>query len=353
MGKLSLRIASLFLAAPLAILAQKVPHQQVKDLGDNVVITGSQVSWDDPVDGFTQSVSCSPARGKYLAITDDEKHAACCPAPDLLLKGSRATEFHCCAAGHDVAGDANVGYQCCPVGDTFDGTVCKPQCTGGKDLDVNGNCVCPTGQEEDNQGFCVVPPPDNCSSGLETGKCYIFKGAETGRRLSWAGQQYSEAERSKEVIPGKFQLCRDETCSPGLPVNPSHTLYIKDLHAAHPSTSVVAHKVPGQWLDGATGGTHISKAQNFAKAGKFSITKYTCGTYCLTGVPQGLAMACPHTNPSFSFYNGDFVEACVEFELIEVPCDIRSDANNCMWTSNPDQCCGKVACGNAAGVAVL
>ncbi|KAK7954333.1 cystein rich protein [Apiospora saccharicola] len=84
----------------------------------------------------------------------------------------------------------------------------------------------------------------------------------------------------------------------------THALYIKDLHAAHPTSSNnapnnPAHKKPGQWLDSATGGAHISKTPDFAKAGKYSITEYTYGTYCLAGIPHGLAMACPHTNPSF------------------------------------------------------
>ena len=178
----------------------------------------------------------------------------------------------------------------------------------------------------------------------------MFKGIETQKWLSWAGGwQYSEASPHKYTVPGKFKLCRDETCTPGRPVNPSNLLYLKDLHGAAPTSNIEnneANKIPGQWLNNASGGSHIGKTQDFKQAGEFSITKWSCNTYCLTGLNDGLGMACPSEDPSISFY-ADKSEACREFELVEVPCDVRSDDNNCMFPGGgPDakRQCGRNEC---------
>lgn len=169
------------------------------------------------------------------------------------------------------------------------------------------------------------------------GKCYMFQGM-SGQRLSFSANQYSEATPSKAVIPGKFQLCKDETCTPGNPINPSHAVYIRDLHGV-----LATGAGAGRWLDKKSEGAHIGRTPNFPDAGQFAFTKWPCGKYCLSGFTQGLGLACPVTNPAITFYSKN-PQACVEFELIEVPCDIRSDENNCAWKSSGNQCCGRVDC---------
>lgn len=168
----------------------------------------------------------------------------------------------------------------------------------------------------------------------------MFKG-ETGRRLAFKNGQYSEAQPHKDVIPGKFQLCRDEKCLPNQDINPSHEVTIRDMHGSPPDATDA-----GQWLNNNNNGAHLGRTPDYAKAGKFSFTKWPCGKYCLTGFARGLGPACPSEEPSVTFY-GKTTEACVEFELIEVPCKVRSDANNCVWRNGRDQCCDKIKCSKA------
>lgn len=170
-----------------------------------------------------------------------------------------------------------------------------------------------------------------------SGKCYFFTG-RSGNYLTYNGGQYSETGLSKYIRPAKLQLCKDEKCTPGLPVNPSNVVNLKDLHGSLPEATDA-----NQWLDNKQNGAHIGKTPTYADAGSFALTKWPCGKYCLTGFPQGLSQACPDANPGISFDN-KATDSCIEFELLEVPCDIRDDENNCAWKSGRDQCCGKVDC---------
>lgn len=152
--------------------------------------------------------------------------------------------------------------------------------------------------------------------------------------MTYNRNQYSQTSLGKFIRPAKLQFCQDEACTPGLPVNPSTQFTIKDLHGA-----VDSGKGGGQWLDDSKNGRHIGRTANYEKAGKFSMTKWPCGKYCLTGFDAGLSQACPNSNPGITQrpLNPD---ACIEFELLEVPCDIRADKNNCIWKSSKNPCCG-------------
>ncbi|CAI7641359.1 unnamed protein product [Penicillium viridicatum] len=61
--------------------------------------------------------------------------------------------------------------------------------------------------------------------------CYILK-SDTGSRWTLDGIQYTEALAGSSSASGKFQLCRDEQCQPGLPVDPNHGVYIRDIYGA-------------------------------------------------------------------------------------------------------------------------
>ncbi|TLS21398.1 uncharacterized protein PpBr36_10246 [Pyricularia pennisetigena] len=336
----AIQLMSMLLMAPMGINAYKVPVMKVDraEFKDENTIT-----YRDPNKPGRTTWGCDPADGDYLALNADKSYATCCQAPKSVLVGSAETEFHCCNPREDVALNAQGALDCCPVGQIFGGA-CKELCQNGKEFDANGNCVCPKGQEVKPDGSCgpadkadedktdeKKPDPAACSSGLQTGKCYQFKGKETGKLLSYVNGQYSESSPGKTVFPGKFKFCRDEACRPGLPVNPSNQVHIKDLNGPN-------RELSNQWLNAALNGAHISKTPDFAKAGSFSISKWTCGTYCLTGFIHGLDIACPATDPSISFYTNGAAEACVPFELIEVPCDIRDDANNCLWDRPINKC---------------
>jgi hypothetical protein len=103
---------------------------------------------------------------KVLSLSADKKHGTCCP-PGTSLKGSEATEWHCCGKDHDVTGSKEVGFECCLEGSIFDGKNCKrgDKCPNGK-LMIDGKCQCPNGQEEAADGTCK---PAKCDSGLSTG----------------------------------------------------------------------------------------------------------------------------------------------------------------------------------------
>lgn len=144
--------------------------------------------------------------------------------------------------------------------------------------------------------------------------------------MTFNRNQYSQAPIDKGSILGKFQFCIDEKCTAGRPINPGHDLYIRDLHGSLANASDA-----GQWLNKAAEGAYISRDPSFANAGKFSTAKWSCGKYCLTGFKTGIGQACPVNDAGITFYSRNS-QACAEYHLVEIPCNVRSDKNNCLWT---------------------
>ncbi|KAI3319797.1 cysteine-rich secreted protein [Xylariaceae sp. AK1471] len=315
-------------------------------IGPGVQIDGQTITYDDPdcpigLKCKPKTATCGTA-GTAPTLSADKKYFACCAAGQRLLNTADQV-FDCCASGHDLVGDSHCGYHCCPTGFSWDGKICKEFCKNGKSL-VDGKCVCPKGTTENPDGTCKEEPKEEpkdteCTSGLESGKCYIFK-AENGNRLGLDVLNiYAAAPEAMGQRYGKFQLCLDENCTPGEEINPSSEVFIRDTYG---DLATGANK--NQWLNGAANGIHIGRTPLFAQAGHFSISKWPCGKYCLGGVTQGVGPACPAQTPAMTFYAQD-PQMCVEYEFTEVPCDIKSDANNCIW-KNGDQCCNKVDCSN-------
>jgi len=335
----------------LAILLQastaaaKVYRQNVITYGvsPDAQVTGDKIEYSNP--DCEEDLDCRMTQtcrreGTVPTLTKDKTHFACCHVGQDLL-GSPDTAFDCCAHGHDLAGSAKTGYRCCPAGFEFDGDMCKqPEkvCKNGKKL-VDGHCVCPEGTVEAGDGTCKPNKRDDdeCSSGLESGKCYTFT-SEVGHRLGLRadGNYYAAPDEAGQRY-GKFKLCLDEACTGGRAVNPSDKVYIKDMYG-----NIGTGANNGQWLNKAANGAHITRTNVFANAGQFSLSKWPCGKYCLGGFDWGVGPACPATIPALTFYPQD-PQMCIPFELTEVPCDIKSDANNCLWTGG-DQCCNKVDC---------
>ncbi|KAG6014233.1 hypothetical protein E4U41_004895, partial [Claviceps citrina] len=163
--------------------------------------------------------------------------------------------------------------------------------------------------------------------------------AENGNKLGLRNDNvYYAAPDSMIQRYGKFQLCGDDKCAPGQAVNPSKQVYIRDTYG---DLATGANR--GQWLNNAQNGAHIGRTPDFALAGKFSLSRWPCGRYCLGGFTAGVGAACPADVPAMTFYSQD-PQMCVAFELVEVPCDLKNDANSCIWKSG-DQCCNKVDCG--------
>ncbi|KAH1271231.1 hypothetical protein KXX33_001053 [Aspergillus fumigatus] len=338
MKTLALTLAALLLQAPP--LQAKMYRQNILtfEVSNDARINGQKIEYNDP--DCDQGMQCvvtktCAAQGTGPTLSADKKHFACCLAGQRLL-GSPETAFDCCADGHDLAGSAQTGYHCCPTGYSFDGQQCKQVCKNGR-LMVNGQCVCPEGTAEANDGSCQAKTQTMCTSGLERGKCYTFT-AENGNRLGLRNDGvYYAAPDSMVQRYGKFQLCSDEKCTPGRAINPSDKTYIKDVYG---DVATGAHA--GQWLNNAQNGAHIGRTPTFANAGQFVLSKWPCGKYCLGGFAAGIGPACPAEIPAMTFYSQD-PQMCVPFELTEVPCDIKANVNNCIW-KNGDQCCNKVDC---------
>ncbi|KAJ6148448.1 hypothetical protein N7497_010430 [Penicillium chrysogenum] len=328
----SLGILAILLQA-YAVYGRKVEPDEVGAPGKEPYVEGHSIRWG--TGRYRGSYHCEENETPF--ITPDKKHATCCLEGESL-KGSADTEWHCCAEGHDVTGSTDVGYECCVKGSVYDGYMCKraEKCPNGQEM-VDGKCQCPKGQTMADDGTCKPVKAGKCDSGLKTGKCYFLTGRPENY-LTFNGGQYSETKLSKYIRPAKFQLCRDEKCTPGLPVNPSDEVKIKDLHGSLPYATDA-----NQWVDNKQNGAHIGKTPDYEKAGNFSFTKWPCGKYCLTGFNQGLSQACPDVSPGISFDN-KATDSCIEFELLEVPCDIRADKNNCIWKNSKNQCCGKIDC---------
>ncbi|KAJ2985386.1 hypothetical protein NUW58_g5557 [Xylaria curta] len=178
------------------------------------------------------------------------------------------TAFDCCADGHDLAGDSHCGYHCRPTDFSYDGKQCKEKCKNGKAL-VDGKRVCPKGTTGGKDGTCQKESepeprkctPDQCTSGL--------KSADNGNRLGLtADNVYYAAPESMTQWYGKFQLCLDEKCTPGKPINPSNEVYIRDTYG---DLATGANK--NQWLIHAYNGGHIGRTPMFSIASHFPISK--------------------------------------------------------------------------------
>ncbi len=61
------------------------------------------------------------------------------------------------------------------------------------------------------------------------------------------------------------------------------------------------------------------------------------GKYCLSGKDAGVGPTCPTEMLGATHTTLDD-QSCVPLTLLEVPCDIRSLANNCIWDTKSRQC---------------
>ncbi|KAK4450467.1 hypothetical protein QBC34DRAFT_349222 [Podospora aff. communis PSN243] len=314
---------------------------QVANLDATTVINEDMklIVFRDPNSAFTDYMGCNPDKGTQFTYSADRQWVGCC-LPGQTLEGSRETAFDCCGAGHKLVGSKEAGYRCCPSGQEFDGAKCKdptPVCQNGKLL-VDGKCVCPAGTVESSSGGCqttpisVCPNATACPSEVTAGKCYLFK-MDNGEYLGYHNRGwYSASKPSNSFQPGKFKLCKEESCPNGAPVNPGDAIRIQDLHGQANSG-----RDPNHWLNGAANGGHIAKTPDYSTAGVFTITKWTPGKYCLGGFNSGVGPTCPSDDPAVTFNSLD-QQSCVPLELVPVPCDIRDVNNNCLWTGGQKPC---------------
>lgn len=270
---------------------------------------------------------------KQFTFAENKRFVACC-TPDQQLLGSEATAFDCCNAGEELVGCAETGYVCCPAGMSYEecNGIIKPVVCPDSEILVNDQCVCPPGTFRSATGVCEDL---QCSSGIQSGKCYTFT-LENGFRFGYnSAGFYTASEESRAQQFGKFQFCSSECCSFDNEINPGQPFYIKDLHG-----SANGGLDAKQWLDNAKDGSHIAKTPEFSQAGAFTITKWPCGKYCLSGLESGLGPTCPSEMLGATFTTADD-QSCIPLTLLEVPCDIRSPGNNCLWETDGAPCSKK------------
>jgi hypothetical protein len=272
---------------------------------------------------------------KQFTFSDCKTWVACC-RPGQILLGSEDTAFDCCEADQELLGSKDTGiYRCCPSGITYDecAGIVEPEilCPDGE-IQVNEQCLCPSGTYRTDFGVCESL---ECSSGLLSGKCYTFT-FENGFRYGYnSAGFYTASEESRVQQFGKFQLCANNDCNIITDLNPGDPFYIKDIHG-----SANGGQDSKQWLNNASDGNHISKTPDFSQAGTFTITKWPCDKYCLSGFNVGVGPTCPTEMLGATFTTQDD-QSCIPLTLLEVPCEIRSPANNCIWETKESQCGSK------------
>ena len=163
------------------------------------------------------------------------------------------------------------------------------------------------------------------------GKCYSFT-FENGLRFGYnSAGFYRAAAESRDQQFGKFQFCPDANCTTLAEpeIRPGDLFYIKDIHGSGKGDQ--GYK---QWLNNAKDGDFITKTTEFTEAGIFSITKWPSDKYCLGGFAGGLAvglgLAGPEGKVGATFSTVDD-QSCIPMSVLEIPCDIRSVPNNCIW----------------------
>ncbi|QDS76104.1 hypothetical protein FKW77_006409 [Venturia effusa] len=354
-----LRVLALYFGASnvAAVMHYDWENIEVGEIDENTRI-GTEIFFKQrPGSRVETPLRCDKTQGYQLVFSADKKFVACC-LPGQKLVGSKDTAFDCCGEGHDLSGDKTVGFTCCPTGQKYDGKVCKPchpptppVCENGKVL-KDGMCVCPTDSYE-RDGVCVptrnpdpprpAPPPPSkeCSSGIEAGKCYTWT-FPNGERFGYnAHGWYTASKESRHQQFGKFKLCKDKECRPG-PINPGEGFSAQDLHG-----NANGGQNSGWYIDAKTNGGHVGKTPDYEKSGRFTLTKWPCGKYCLGGFNAGFGPTCPSDLPAGTFTTHD-KQSCIPIDVLEVPCDIHNIANNCIWHNGADQCCDKTDCSAAA-----
>ena len=156
---------------------------------------------------------------------------------------------------------------------------------------------------------------------------------EDGKLLGFdSAGWYNTALDSVSHQMGKFRLCKDEKCTTGGNVNPGDAVRILDAYGVANSGNHA-----NQWLNNNKNGAHIGKTVDYTNAGVFTISKWTRGKYCLGGFYDGVGPTCPSESPSLTFYTMD-KQSCLPVELVEVPCDIHDNRNNCIWEKGAAGC---------------
>jgi hypothetical protein len=90
-------------------------------------------------------------------LTPDQRHFACCDSHQRLRGGGEGEEV----VGLGRGLRSCVGYQCCPVGQSFNGWSCERVYKNGRLLE-DGECACPPATVESFNGTCDTRARPDC-----------------------------------------------------------------------------------------------------------------------------------------------------------------------------------------------
>lgn len=130
----------------------------------------------------------------------------------------------------------------------------------------------------------------------------------------------------------------DSECSESYgDIDPGNGFRIREFHGSSRDDNP---QPDTQWLNSAgevdaTSGQPIARTSEMAGAGTFVITKWPGGKHCLGAVGNGLQLIYAMGMPSASFTPKDS-QSCIPLNVLEVPCDIRSPKNNCIWNATSE-----------------
>jgi len=140
-------------------------------------------------------------------------------------------------------------------------------------------------------------------------------------------------------------VCVDENCTPGVDIDPGRGFNIQEIQGQGNGDK---GKIPKHWLDGAMNGNPITRTRHWSHAGIFLITKWPGGKYCLTSFGAGVGPTYSSDKLGATMTLDD--QSCIPMTLVEVPCDIRTKANNCIWGSGNGTQTSTSGCAEKPGI---
>jgi hypothetical protein len=202
--------------------------------------------------------------------------------------------------------------------------------------------------------LCVpIPPePQGCPSGIQTGKpnqnlkehalltwelgkCYIFT-FENGQQFGYdPTSKFYTASTSHQF--GKFRICTNEICSPGVDIEAGTYFNIQEVYGPPPPTSTPTNS-RRIFINNAKNGAYMTRTSDFWESAGFVIAKWPGGKYCLGGYQYddgkgssgaGVGLTVEEGSVGATILTQDD-QACVVVALTEVPCDIRAETANCI-----------------------
>jgi hypothetical protein len=159
------------------------------------------------------------------------------------------------------------------------------------------------------------------------GKCYTFT-FENGQRFGYNSNSgfYAASEEDDAHQFGKFKVCRNQDCTPGVDIEPGMSFNIQEIQGPGPADGGQRRRI---WLNNAKDGSYITRTPSYSDGAVFVITKWPGGKHCLGGLDAGVGLTYASESVGATIRTADD-QSCIPMTLTEVPCDIRAKTTNCI-----------------------